>query len=100
MPVGSSSEPTWKTNIRRSVPSWVAARPTPIASRIRPILRLASAARAASISVTGRDAAALDRPHRRARGPKHRLSEFDDLRQDSGTPLERLMVDALGLASL
>src|SRR4029077_10041930 len=53
MPVGSASEPTWKTNIRRSVPSWVAARPTPIASRIRPIIRSASAARSSSNSVTG-----------------------------------------------
>ena len=87
--VGSASEPTWKTSIRRSVPSWVAARPTPIASRIRPIIRSGL-----------RGQVVVELRHRGGRGPEHRVSELDDLRQRRGTTLERLLVDALGLAGL
>ncbi len=51
--VSGASAPAWKTRMRRRMPSCVAARPTPIPSCIRLLMRSTSAARASSNSSTG-----------------------------------------------
>ena len=51
--VGSESGPAWKTSTLRSIPTCVAANPTPIASRMIAIIRSTSARSSGPNSVTG-----------------------------------------------
>ncbi len=51
--VGSESGPAWKTSTLRSIPTCVAASPTPIASRMIAIIRSTSARSSGPNSVTG-----------------------------------------------
>ena len=77
--VGSPSGPAWKTSRRRSTPSWVAARPTPMPSRMIAIIRSTSARSSGPKSVD-----------RRGLALQHRVAELDHVGERRFAALQQL----------